>query len=488
MSVCNLLSKRIIINEDCPNGGRSAQAQRPLRTLTDHINDVDTLTGLGTRQQMIVLLGERLRAGSFTAGLPALIMLDLDRFKSVNDGLGPLICDHLLCRVADRLRTVVPDKSYIARISGDGFAVLIDKGGMAADVASRIHDVIRRPYAISGHAITVSASLGISHAGPERDDALSMLHAADLALHQAQRDGQDRIRQFEPSMQERAVFRQGLENDFRASIILQQVELRRALYSQQFQVHYQPQVSLADGRVTGFEALLRWHHPERGLVAPDRFIPLAEEIGLINILGEWVLRTACRDALTWPIPKSGIPLRVAVNVSPLQLRDGSALLNAIQRALAETSLPIARLEIELTETALVADIADTLAAIRNLGVDLALDDFGTGYSSLSRLHRHPFTRLKIDRSFIASLGAEGGDERGQHAGEWMIRAIASLGLGLGLATVIEGVETPHQREIARLAGCTEMQGYLASRPVPAGAVADLVQGLDDPSRLQGWPK
>ena len=439
--------------------------------------DLDPLTGLATRHRLIERLGELVDDASSGTSAPGLILLDLDRFKTMNDGLGPLVCDTLLCRVAARLRSVVPDAALHARISGDGFAVLLHDGRDATAVAARLLDFMRRPYAIGGHPITLGASLGISLAGTDGGDAWSVLHAADLALHQAQQDGHDRIRRFDPSMQQRASQRQSLENDFRAAIALQQVELKRALKSQQFEVRYQPQVSLADGRVTGFEALLRWHHPERGLVSPGRFIPLAEETGLINLLGEWVLRTACRDAAAWPVPRHGVPLGIAVNVSPLQLRDGKALLAAIRAALDESGLPVERLEIELTETALADDIGDTLAAIRALGAKLALDDFGTGYSSLSRLHRHPFTRLKIDRAFVADLGGDN-DADAERAGEWMVRGIASLGLGLGLDTIIEGIETPRQREIARLAGCTEMQGYLVSHAVPAADVANLIARLN----------
>jgi EAL domain-containing protein (putative c-di-GMP-specific phosphodiesterase class I) len=260
---------------------------------------------------------------------------------------------------------------------------------------------------------------------------------------------------------------------------MQQVELRRALVSEQFEVHYQPQVSLIDGETTGFEALVRWRHPERGIVPPLAFIPLAEEIGLIELLGDWVLRTACRDAQAWPVPANGRPLRVAVNLSPLQFRDPRALLSGIRLALAESELPVERLELELTENALAYDVADTLVAIRRMEIDLALDDFGTGYSSLGRLRGHAFNRLKIDRSFVMDLGEEG-DANEQRAAEWMIRAIASLGLGLGLTTIVEGVETPWQLDIARRAGCTEMQGYLASRPVARDAVPDLIRCLDDP--------
>ncbi len=441
--------------------------------------DTDPLTGLATRHRLTERLGALLGDVLFKNLKPGLILFDLHRFKAINDGLGPWICDRLLCRVAARMRSVVPDAALHARISGDGFAVLLYDERDATDVATRLLDFIGRPFAIDGQPITLGASFGVSSAGSGGADALSVLHAADLALHQAQREGRNRICRFDPSMRKHAALRQSLENDFRSAIALQQVELRRALKSDQFQVHYQPQVSLADGRITGFEALLRWQHPQRGLVSPDQFVPLAEETGLIDILGEWVLRTACRDAAGWPLPKNGVPLRVAVNVSPLQLRDGAALLGAIRGALDESGLSVERLEIELTETALAGDVGETLLAIRALGAALALDDFGTGYSSLSRLYRHPFTRLKIDRSFVADLGRDNNDEA-ERAGEWMVRAIAALGLGLGLDTVIEGIETPHQREIARFAGCTEMQGYLVSPAVAGAEVADFILRLDRP--------
>jgi diguanylate cyclase (GGDEF)-like protein len=441
--------------------------------------DDDPLTGLATRRRLIERLGQLMSHPSSETHPPGLVLLDLDRFKTMNDGLGPLICDKLLCRVAARLRSVVPDAALLARISGDGFAVLLDDGRAAPSVATQLLDFMGRPYAVGGHAITMGASIGVAVAQPGRENDLSVFHSADLALHQAQHDGRDRIRFYDPSMQERAFGRRSLESDFRESIGLQHVELCRALKSQQFEVHYQPQVALADGRLTGFEALLRWNHPERGLVMPDRFIPLAEETGLIDLLGEWVLRTACREAAAWPVPDTGIPLRIAVNISPMQLREGRALLEMIENALRESDLPVDRLEFELTETALAGDIGDTLSDIRALGADLALDDFGTGYSSLSRLHCHPFNRLKIDRSFVTDLGLEE-DCKAQQTSEWMVRAIASLGLGLGLETVIEGIETPHQRDVARLAGCTEMQGYLVSRPVRDTELADLVSRLAPP--------
>lgn len=431
-----------------------------------------------TRAVLVARLGVLLRAAARAGPPPGLIELDLDRFDEMNDGLGPSLCDTLLRRVALRLRAIVPD-ALLARTSGSRFAVLLADGQTAARVAARVREVVRRPYAIAGHAVTLDVSVGVAVAGPGERDALRVLHAAGLALHQAQRDGHGCIRHFDPSMYERAVHRVALEADFRAAITLQRIELRRALSNEQFQLDYQPQVALADGRLTGFEALLRWHHPDRGMVAPDLFVPLAEETGLIVLLGEWVLRAACRDAAAWPFAPGGVPLRIAVNVSPLQLRDGGGLLAAIDRALADSGLAAARLEIELTETALADDIGATLAAIRARGCPLALDDFGTGHSSLSRLHGYPFTRLKIDRAFIADLDPGPGAPAASR--ERLVKAIVGLGLGLGLGVTIEGVETPYQRDVARRAGCDEVQGFLVSPPLPRGAVADFIRRFDPPS-------
>ena len=441
----------------------------------------DNLTGLATRRSLIARLQSLIDASAGAQRKPSLILFDLDRFKLLNDSLGPSICDRLLSKVAQRIRTTVPDATMIARVSGDGFAVLLsDSSGMLV-VADRLLDYLGRPYAIRGHAITLGASLGAASAGEHGSDALSLFHAADLAMHQAQADGRNRVRCFEPSMRSRAQARHSLETDLRAAMALQATELRRALVSEQFEVHYQPKVSLKDGRLTGFEALLRWRHPGLGLVPPDRFIPIAEEIGLIDVLGDWVVRTACRDAAGWIIPQGRQRPQIAVNVSPLQLRDRALLLSGLRRALAESGLPPDRLEVELTESAMADDIGNTLQGIRDLGIDLALDDFGTGYSSLGRLRTLPFTKLKIDRSFVTGLDRE----TGAGTGVWMMRAIASLGLSLGLTTIAEGIETSTQADIARDVGCSEIQGYLVSRPVCQSAVNELIGRLDaDPTSAE----
>jgi len=447
--------------------------------------DVDPLTGLPgratLRSEVDLVLADRLGGQR----QPCLIVLDLARFKAVNDSAGYAVGDAVLCRVARRLQQGAGAGALIARISGDGFAVLLPDGDRDHRVAERLLDLVGRPYAVEGHAVAIGCSIGVAQAPNDGADAMTLLQAADLALHQAEKEGRNLLRRFEPSMQARARLRRALENDLRAALAMQQVELRQALALEQFELHYQPQVDLDTGRVTGCEALLRWRHPERGLVPPDQFIPLAEEIGLIGLLGDWVLRTACRTAASWTGPGGGV--RVSVNVSPLQLRERGALADRVAAALDQAKLPPDRLEVEITESAMIADPGGALPAIHALGVGLALDDFGTGFSSLAQLGRHPFDRIKIDRSFVFDLERPQAGATGGHVAEaaWMVRAIAALGVGLGMRTVAEGVETPRQAAMVRQAGCSEIQGYLISRPVPASAVPDLLARLAIPGLIMG---
>jgi len=443
--------------------------------------DIDPLTNLPTRHCFIEALTDML--DSRPAASPALILIDLDRFKATNHGFGHGVGDALLRRVAERLmglaQGVTPTQSAVtlARISGDGFAMLLEDGGGALRMAERALEYISRPYTISGHTITLGASIGLAFAPHDGTDAPALLHSADLALHQAEQDGGGLIRRFELGMQTRAFHRRVLEAELRTALSQKQAELRRALAFEQFEVHYQPQVSLPDRRLTGFEALLRWRHPARGMISPAEFIPIAEEIGLIGLLGDWVLRAACREAAQWPVPQGGNPLRVAVNVSPLQLREGKALLQATRSALEESQLAPGRLEIEITETALASDPGELLHTVKSLGCALALDDFGTGYSSLGRLRDMPFDRIKIDRSFMRDL-EEHAPEPARRSALWMIRAIASLGSGLGLITTAEGIETEQQATLVFDAGCTDMQGFLISPAIPANKIPQFITKME----------
>jgi diguanylate cyclase (GGDEF)-like protein len=448
---------------------------------------VDPLTGLCSRAALHRVLRETMLDARPGDTPPALLALDLDRFQVINDSTSIATGDGVLSRVARRIQSVVPKEATVARISGDEFAVLLPNGSQGSKVAAKLLELIARPYAVNGHAMTLSVSIGLAQARGCDQDADGLLQAANIALHRAEADGKNRWCLFEPWMQERASTRQALEMDLRAALAVNKVELRKAMAVEQFEVHYQPQVDANTHRLLGFEALVRWRHPVRGMIGPDLFIPLAEEIGLIGLLGDWVLRTACNTAAGWPAPRAGRPYQVAVNVSPLQLRERRALVASIADALAQSGLAPERLEIEITESALIGDALETLQGIKALGVGLSLDDFGTGYSSLSQLAHYPFDRLKIDRSFVRELPT--GDEVNPASAKqalWMMQAIASLGAGLGMSTVAEGVETSAQANLVRQAGVTVVQGYLIARPTPEAELASLIGRLEvdaDPTAL-----
>lgn len=416
----------------------------------------DPLTGLANR----LLLRESLDASLERLnrfGEPcAVLLLDLDRFKPVNDTLGHALGDALLVKVADRLRSAVRTSDTVARVGGDEFVVIQGAVGQpedAAVLARRLVDLIGRTYIIDGQLLTIGASVGIALAPQDGKDADRLLKQADLALYRAKLDGRGTFRFFEPEMDVRMQARRRLELD-----------IRQALARREFLLHYQPQLNLENQRLTGCEALLRWKHPERGTVPPSEFIPLAEEVGLIVQIGEWVIRQACRDAAAWPAD-----VTVAVNVSPAQFKS-DRLVETIVSALAMSGLAADRLEIEITEGVLLQNnerTLETLHRLRALGVRVSMDDFGTGYSSLSYLRSFPFDKIKIDRSFVGDLTAKSD-------GDAIIRAIAGLGRSLGMTTVAEGVETEEQMRRIRAEGCTDVQGYLISRPVPVEQLLNLL--------------
>ncbi|MGH1587569.1 putative bifunctional diguanylate cyclase/phosphodiesterase [Methylobacterium phyllosphaerae] len=425
----------------------------------DAMARLDPLTGLPNRLLLRERLAEALARLARTGEACALLLIDLDRFKPVNDTLGHPIGDALLETVADRLRSTVRPTDTVARIGGDEFVILQagirDAAGTQA-LARRVVDLIGRTYMVEGHLLTIGASVGVALAPEDGADADRLLKNADLALYRAKLDGRGTYRFFEPEMDARMQARRKLELD-----------MRQALARREFQLHYQPQLQLATGRLIGCEALIRWRHPEHGLVSPLDFIPLAEEIGLIVPIGEWVIRQACRDAMTWPDPMS-----VAVNVSPAQFKS-DRLVETIISALAGSGLSARRLEVEITEGVLLQEndkTLQTLHRLRELGVRVSMDDFGTGYSSLSYLRSFPFDKIKIDRSFVKDLTSK-------PDGEAIIRAIAGLGKSLGMTTVAEGVETAEQLQRIRLEGCTDVQGYLISKPVPADDLRQVFAGF-----------
>ncbi len=386
----------------------------------------------------------------------AIACLDLDHFKAVNDTLGHNMGDRLLQEVATRLTCCLREVDLVARLGGDEFAVLlpgINAASEALIVAARLIDTISGSYEIAGATMTIGVSIGIALAPQDGATAETLMMHADLAMYAAKADGRGSARLFEDDLSTRLTERQDLERDFRA-----------ALDGAQFVVHYQPIMDVACGRIASFEALVRWHHPRRGLVPPDQFIPFAEESGLVVPMGKWVLETACRQAAAWPVP-----VAVAVNLSPVQFHNAE-LLETIVGALARSGLPPTRLEVEITEASVLGASDLTLATLqdlRSLGVRVAFDDFGTGFSSLSYLHRFSFDKLKIDKSFIGDLGVS-------ESANAIVRAVIGLGQNLGLITTAEGVETESQLAQLRLLGCSEVQGYLFSRPCPNEEVAALL--------------
>ncbi len=379
----------------------------------------------------------------------AVLCLDLDRFKNVNDTIGHPMGDKLLQAAAERLRGCVRETDTVSRFGGDEFAILQISDNPSTDatgLAARICEVMSKPFDLGRHQVVIGASVGIALAPADGRDPDILLKNADMALYRAKNDGRGVYRYFEAEMDARMQARRHLELD-----------LRRALEFGEFELHYQPLVDLGSNKVTGFEALLRWHHPQRGDVSPGEFIPVAEDIGLIVPLGSWVLRQACMDASAWPVD-----VKVAVNLSPAQFHNEN-LVKTVFSALAASKLTANRLELEITEHALLQKndaTLTTLHVLRDMGVRIAMDDFGTGYSSLSYLRSFPFDKIKIDRSFVQDLSEQ--DDAGI-----IVQAVASLSKNLGMETTAEGVETEAQLQQVKNAGYTEMQGFLFSPAIPA---------------------
>jgi len=401
----------------------------------------------------------------------AVLYLDLDRFKGVNDTLGHPIGDALLCAVTERLARLRRGTDTVARLGGDEFAILQVGSAQptgATALANRIIETVAEPFDIEGHQIVIGTSIGVALAPGDGDEPDQLLKNADMALYRAKADGRGMYHFFQPEMDAQMQARRVLELD-----------LRKALAAGEFVLHYQPKIDLATNQVGGFEALLRWNHPTRGMVSPAEFIPLAEEIGLIVPLGEWVLKEACSEAARWDNK-----LSVAVNLSAAQFRNSTLVLPVIS-ALGASGLAASRLDLEITETVLLQDTASVLESLhqlRDLGVHISMDDFGTGYSSLSYLRMFPFDRIKIDRSFVAELGKN-------NECVAIIRAVVSLGGSLGMETTAEGVETAQQLAILRSEGCTEVQGFLFSRAVPANELPALLQRLGpSPGRRGAKPR
>ncbi len=448
-----------ILHHPMPDGGwvsthQDITEQRRHEAHIRHLARHDSLTDLPNRLmfgETMEMAEQRIRRRERLA----VLAVDLDHFKMVNDTLGHGVGDKVLAEVGRRLRSCCREGDDVSRLGGDEFAVLtgpLDSPRDAAAIAERIISRIAEPFEIDGHSIVIGASIGIAVAPGDGATSEALLKNADLALYRAKNGGRGAYHFFESGMDAALQERRLLE-----------VGLRQALVNREFRLVFQPLFNLEEGRICCLEALLRWHHPERGTIAPNDFIPIAEDTGLIAAIGEWVLLEACRAAVTWPDQ-----VRVAVNLSTIQFRNRN-LFNHIKTALAISGLPADRLELEVTESLLLADVESTLTTLhqlRALGVRISMDDFGTGYSSLSYLRSFPFDKIKIDQSFVKDLSAKE-DSRA------IVSAVIGLGRSLGMSTTAEGVETEAQLELVRLQGCTEVQGFLFSPPLPASAIAKL---------------
>jgi len=424
----------------------------------DRLAKQDSLTGLANREMLRRALDDALLGAVRRKHRCGVFLLDLDRFKAVNDTLGHPAGDTLLRLVSLRLREVIGDKGQVGRLGGDEFEVVLpstsDKKELS-DLAQGIIDSLSRPYTINGTAVSIGASVGIVTSDYDDRTSDDLMRDADLALYAAKAAGKGCFRFFAPEMHEAARQRQLMESD-----------LRVALEKEQLWLAYQPCVDASSEAVTGFEALIRWNHPEHGSISPAEFIPLAEEIGLINEIGEWVMRTACATAATWPEHIS-----VAVNLSPIQFKS-HALPTIVRMVLADTRLDPERLELEITEGVFLSNddhVHDMIGALKAIGVKLALDDFGTGYSSLSYLQRVPFDKIKVDRSFVT--GAT--DPASRNAA--LIRAMVGLASDLKMQTTAEGVETQEELALVRELGCSLVQGYIFGKPMPPEEALELAR-------------
>jgi diguanylate cyclase (GGDEF)-like protein/PAS domain S-box-containing protein len=459
----------LIINQPLQAGGWVATIEdvterKHAEARITHLAHYDPLTDLPNRALFHDRLQHRL-AHLAPGEQLAVLYIDIDEFKSVNDTLGHLVGDELLKSVAVSLRGCTRGDDFVARLGGDEFAVVQTAVKDAADVvdlATRIFAAIRAPYDCVGHQVSTDASIGIALAPQDGADLHQILKNADLAMYAAKSAGRRTYRFFEADMDAQVTSRR-----------LMELDLRHAISDGTLEVYYQPCLDLQSGGITGCEALLRWRHPQRGMISPAEFIPIAEETGLINQIGEWVLMTACAEATTWPDH-----IRLAVNVSPVQFKSGTLALKIVA-ALAASGLAASRLELEITEAVLIRDDEAALAILhqlREIGVRIALDDFGTGYSSLSYLQRFPFDKIKIDRCFINDLQEPEGSS-------CIVQAVVNIAAARAMTTTAEGVETRQQRELLRMLGCSEMQGFLFSPPKPASDIRQLFEHAERSSAL-----
>ncbi|WMT88155.1 EAL domain-containing protein [Pelagibacterium sp. 26DY04] len=465
VDICEFENGQIIsvIHQPMEDGGwvethQDITEQRRSEARIHHLARHDALTDLPNRTlfaEEMAMAESRIRRGE----MMAVVCFDLDHFKVINDTLGHAVGDALLQQVAARINYAKREHECAARLGGDEFAILagpLRSPSDAAALAERLIATISKPMEIEGHRVIIGTSVGVAVAPTDGEDGETLMKNADLALYRAKGDGRGNYRFFEKGMDAAMQRRRAIESG-----------LKLGLIRNEFKLVFQPLMELESNRISCMEALLRWEHPEMGFISPVEFIAVAEEIGFIVQLGEWVLQQACRVAATWPSD-----IRVAVNLSPVQFKS-RRLLESVERALEEAGLPASRLELEITESVLLSDsdqTLETLHTLRAMGIRISMDDFGTGYSSLSYLRAFPFDKIKIDRSFIEDVGSK-------DANFEIIKAVIALGRSLGMSTTAEGVETEAQLDAVRAHGCDEIQGFLFSRPLPERDALELVTRL-----------
>ena len=447
---CVFAWRRVLELRDQIRQRNAAEAR--MRHLAMH----DTLTGLPNRALFARRLNQEIARAERDNTRVAVLALDLDKFKQINDFYGHGVGDALLVAAGERVSELVRRMDTVARLGGDEFAVIqpgLDGPDPAAALAARIVRALAEPFEVEGHKLVMGVSIGITLSSRKRVNPEELLRAADVAMYRSKTEGRSTYTFFEADMDTQLRDRRELEQD-----------LRQAIHNNEFELHYQPLYSVPEQRLNGFEALLRWNHPTRGEIGPDEFIPIAEDIGLIPRIGEWVLAEGCRTAATWPAP-----LRLAVNVSPVQFKE-PFLARRIESIARASGLALNRLEIEITENVLMKDtesVLQILNEIKALGARVAMDDFGTGYSSLSYLRKFPFDKIKIDRSFVGDL-----EENQEDAA--IVRAVVAMGQSLGMTTLAEGVESTEQWSQIADEGCQEAQGFLLGRPMPRTEAARLI--------------
>lgn len=432
---------------------------------------LDRVTGTLWRPAFIDAISEF--SAEHGVGALHLISVEISRFGVVNNSVGPTIADKVLAKTAHRLMKIFPDAVAIGRLHGDHFALAFGQSSTLAADVQKLIDFMQRPFAVNGEVIVLSVRVGAADAGCGVEDPLELLHAAEVALHQTKAD-MAKVSFFNADMLSKAKGTHQLENDLRLSLAMNAAELHRALNDFEFFVAYQPIIDIDTGMVHAMEALLRWRHPKKGLVPPDRFIPLAEDIYVMDLLGGWVLRRACTDAAFWPANPDGTTPAVSINVSKVQFQNADMLLKLLEEALDDTLLPAHRVKIEITENlADTPNTLDTIDRIRALGCAIALDDFGSGYSSLTQLQSLSLDYMKVDQSFVRQLDSED-QETSQRAAQ-LTESVIKLGEVMKLQTIVEGVENQRQLAMIRSMGAKLVQGYVYAMPMRVDEVATFIK-------------